>query len=495
VKIRAYVGVVLLLVAACSSPTEGGDEVPGFEIELTSTPAATDTIGAPWDTLAVEVHDTDGVGVSGIGIQFSVRAGAGAQLPEVIIRTLDGETKTSACMTDASGQCHVQVERGLVTGVGWLKVSSPSVADSDSILVEVLPGAPSELRVEPTDTAVVVDNTYSLRAAVLDRAGNDRDEVVTFENSGTAISINAAAGLANVTGNEYGRASINVFGASLDAVSHVSVVPDGTLAVYDPGVFPLALATVRTDGSNYDGIHTTNNIQTGGWNLDWAPDGLSLALHMTDFTEPSQWLFRLVPGGDLERLISEDYEAYSEALPRHGNDGWIYYAASVLPLPSNAGELWRVRPDGSEAERVGPEAAEGDVDSFPDPSPDGLKLLFSTNRGASAADEARIAVLDLVSSEIDFLGSEGRSPVWSPDGEWIAFADPNAAVRVMAADGSNIQVISEPGREYQPWLSWSPDGRWVAAAGPGGLDIIDTQTQLTLPLPFGTQWRRPAWKP
>lgn len=494
-KSRAYVGVVSLLVAACSSPTDGGEEVPGLELELTSTPAATDTIGAPWDTLAVEVHDTDGVPVSGIGIEFALRVEAGAELPEVIIRTLDGETQTSACMTDADGQCHVQVERGLVTGVGWLHVASTSVADSDSILVEVLPGAPSELRVEPADTAVLVNNTYSVEATVLDRAGNARDEVVTFENSATAISIDAAGGVAAVTGNQYGRASLDVSAAGFDAVSHVSVVPDGILAVYDPGVFPLAIATVRTDGSGYDGIYETNNIQSGGWNLDWAPDGLSLTLHVTDFTVPSQWLFRIVPGGDLERLISEDYEAYTEALPRHGNDGWIYYAASVLPLPSSAGELWRVRPDGSEAERVGPVAGEGDVDTYPDPAPDGLKLLFSTNRGASTTDATRIAVLDLVTYEVDFLGTEGRSPVWSPDGNRIAFADPNAAIRVMEADGSNVQVISEPGREYQPWLTWSPDGRWIATAGPGGLDIIDTQTQLTLPLPFGTQWRRPAWQP
>jgi tricorn protease len=53
-------------------------------------------------------------------------------------------------------------------------------------------------------------------------------------------------------------------------------------------------------------------------------------------------------------------------------------------------------------------------------------------------------------------------PSWSPDGRWLAFADYDGHVNVIAPDGSGQHAIATlPGAEFYE-LSWSPDGRWIA---------------------------------
>ena len=60
------------------------------------------------------------------------------------------------------------------------------------------------------------------------------------------------------------------------------------------------------------------------------------------------------------------------------------------------------------------------------------------------------------------------SPVWSPDGKWIAFASRNdgtnvrAQIYVVAADGSNLRNISNQTTAFDWSPTWSPDGLRIA---------------------------------
>ena len=55
-------------------------------------------------------------------------------------------------------------------------------------------------------------------------------------------------------------------------------------------------------------------------------------------------------------------------------------------------------------------------------------------------------------------------PVWSPDGNWIAFStnrDGNFEIYVMTSTGDNqTNLTNNSGNDYEP--SWSPDGNWIA---------------------------------
>ena len=52
-------------------------------------------------------------------------------------------------------------------------------------------------------------------------------------------------------------------------------------------------------------------------------------------------------------------------------------------------------------------------------------------------------------------------PVWSPDGERIAYRRGNGDLRVMDADGDHDRALS-PSWNLEDDVSWSPDGRWIA---------------------------------
>ncbi len=109
-------------------------------------------------------------------------------------------------------------------------------------------------------------------------------------------------------------------------------------------------------------------------------------------------------------------------------------------------------------------------DSYPVLSPDGKTLLFHSNRGGrqaiwrAAADGSDPRPL----FDGGGLGEEPGTPVWSPDGNTIAFAmspagatDPNESdVYVMRPDGTGIRRLTEaPGDDSHP--HWSADGRRI----------------------------------
>ncbi|MBD3222972.1 PDZ domain-containing protein [bacterium] len=66
-------------------------------------------------------------------------------------------------------------------------------------------------------------------------------------------------------------------------------------------------------------------------------------------------------------------------------------------------------------------------------------------------------------------GVEAGDPVWSPDGEMIAYRHGYGTLAVMDADGSDRRVLFEGWDD--PDVSWSPDSRWLAYAVATGEDF------------------------
>ena len=94
------------------------------------------------------------------------------------------------------------------------------------------------------------------------------------------------------------------------------------------------------------------------------------------------------------------------------------------------------------------------------------------------------------------------SPVWSPDGQQIAFLserDGLTGIYVMNADGSDAHRLTSTlsvGRGY----SWSPDSRQIAfsALDKGNADVyvVDTARQIIVALTRDpAPDESPAWRP
>jgi DNA-binding winged helix-turn-helix (wHTH) protein len=147
-----------------------------------------------------------------------------------------------------------------------------------------------------------------------------------------------------------------------------------------------------------------------------------------------------------------------ELFQKFAHEGRAETGAEVVRAPS----IWHfdlTRPGDADARTVVTSAR--DRNEAPQPSPDGKKLAFMSDRSGSL--EIWTSNLDGSSlRKLTNLGSCG-SPRWSPDGRWIAFdakrTGPPAVLVVPAEGGPAIAVVENESENMVP--NWSIDGRWI----------------------------------
>lgn len=139
-------------------------------------------------------------------------------------------------------------------------------------------------------------------------------------------------------------------------------------------------------------------------------------------------------------------------------EGKAEAGAKVIRAPS----IWRfdlTRSGDPDARSVVTSAR--DRNEGPQPSPDGKKLAFMSDRSGSleiwTSNQDGSSLVKLTN-----LGSCG-SPKWSPDGRWIAFdakLKRRPAVVLVSADGGQpIPRVEDESENMVP--SWSRDGQWI----------------------------------
>jgi Tol biopolymer transport system component len=133
----------------------------------------------------------------------------------------------------------------------------------------------------------------------------------------------------------------------------------------------------------------------------------------------------------------------------------------VFPRDSGDADIWRI--DLADPAASGRVAASTLWDEGADASPDGRRLVFSSNRSGAreiwVADPTGENAIALTA----FGGPVPGTARWSPDGSLIAFdGRPGASSEIFVVSpggGPMRQLTHAPGEDARP--AWSHDGRWI----------------------------------
>lgn len=129
-------------------------------------------------------------------------------------------------------------------------------------------------------------------------------------------------------------------------------------------------------------------------------------------------------------------------------------------------KIWRMNADGSGIEQL--TFPRSGADYSPCWSPDGLSVLYvSGSRGRG--DVMRIGADGGEPVDLTDHAARDNFPAWSPTGETIAFASDRSerwALHLMDPDGGHVRCLTQEGDALEP--AWFPDGRRLAYQSTAG---------------------------
>jgi Tol biopolymer transport system component len=194
-----------------------------------------------------------------------------------------------------------------------------------------------------------------------------------------------------------------------------------------------------------------------------------------------------------DRVKTELYRGENSAWgPTWSADGaWLAFAVGA---PFGAGsakvDVWKIRPDGSQAVNLTPGSSANDA--WPHFSPDGRRIVFRSARDGNQ----EIYLMNADGSGVRRLTSHEATdtmPAFSSSGDRIAFTshrdgDYEIYILQLQADGSPgrlERITNSPGRDMHP--RFSPDDKWLLITSQrGGLnDELPLSRVIFLPQPYG----------
>jgi Tol biopolymer transport system component len=479
---------VLAASAGCGGllePSAGGG------LRIVAGGSLTDSATAmPVQALVAELRDAAGRPRPGVPLQFrsvppdsahGLRASVFvSRLTEDQFRSLVTDT------TDARGRAAVRLFLGWTAGTGAVLVTVPGTALVETVNVVVQPASARRVVLHPRDTALYAGASFRLDAAPVDAYGNPREDPVSYVAQTTAAKVNEGL----LTALTIGRGSIRVQTDGLTDTAWVSVVPRGTIAANHVRLSvgdDAAIMITNLDGSGFGRVTLTDGSCCDRTPA-WTAAGTELIFEKG---YPYEYLYRVDLTGSVRRFITDSQPIAQQTFAQPSRDGaWVYFSGQ--PNYQNWA-LWRVRADGTGAQQIGPAVTWYDVDWRPSPSPDGTHLAYVTNRTNSLT----IRTLDVANGAVTPLDIAGEAVRWSPiDPDLLAYIH-NGIIGLMRPDGTDLRRVSDSSTVYDVVFDWSPDGKWIVARalGRGVLDLINTTTGVTLPLPFTEQLEQPAWRP
>jgi Tol biopolymer transport system component len=218
--------------------------------------------------------------------------------------------------------------------------------------------------------------------------------------------------------------------------------------------------TMNADGSAKTNL--TNDAATNWGPLSWFPSGNRIAYSSVSELDPAQtelYVLYLGPdGGLVDKVKLTNTANYSESDPAVSPDGTRIAFARYDPDSLRYDVYVMKAEPQSRTNRPKRLTAGRGGGNWPDWSPDGTQITFTTVRDGNA----EIFVMNANGSGKTNLtrnAAPDAFPAFSPDGKYIAFssdrgadADGRSDIWKMGADGSNLTQLAPPDS-----FNWAPD--------------------------------------
>lgn len=490
--LRTSIGALLwaFAVMACGDSVGPGTQPdpgpPGLTVA--DVTARSDTVQATLQgSVTAELRDERGHVLPGIQLRFEAMPDGGSDAWVSMRRAGPGSfTDFLSVTTDSGGRATIDLRLGERAGSGTLRISAPTLRREVALPYHVLPGAPFSMELLPADTAIYIGSDFHPTARALDRFGNVRGETPTLTTTSPQVTIGEDG---RVRGEAFSRASIVATLGGVTGSSAVSVVPHGTIAA-TRFVFSTAdtsaMVVVNLDGSGFQLLRETADLERGDINPSWHPGGESLIASIRGR------LYVVPMDGTIRPLIPAHYSVRMEAMGRYSRDGaWVYYSGSS---DSESTSLWRVGADGGEPAPVSPGEELGRHDGDPFPSTDGTRLVYTTNQMEHPFGR-ELRIIEVGTGQVTSFDMMAQTPSWSPVADSIAYV--HGQIFIVSADGGGRRPATGPETIYDPWVDWSPDGAYLIARSYVSklIEVIHVPSGLAVPLPFSQRLSQPAWRP
>jgi hypothetical protein len=479
--LRSRLATVFSAVICCVTLASCGSDAtapPPTGIHIVAGAGQTDTVGATLAlSLVVQINspaltphtavDFTDVPYDEFNHAYAYVHRVGASVPaQYVIDTVNSRR-----------QATVQIVLGSKAGPAPILVSVPDLGLLDTVTFTVLPGHAFRIVASPTDTILMVGTTDTLHSAVVDRVGNSRPDPVTYSVVSGSVGISGQV----VTATAAGPAIVRVSADGMSDSSFFGIVPLGRLAAGDAN----GIALVNLDGTD---MQQVPGIVNGVGALRWSPAGTSLVFDQTNHggNDGTPTLRTITLGGTIAVV---DVSALGEdQWPQWSRDGSTIYWSNVGTTSS----IWHATPTGGNDDSVSTQSPSFDIS--PSPSPDGTQLAYVADLGSTSD----LRILTLATGAVADLHTVAWAPVWAPSGQRIAYLNQSTVfgrIAIVNADGTNAHVLTSA--LYYMDMDWSPDGQWLVAVNANTLvvDMINSTTGATVPLPFTFGYWSPAWQP